>query len=90
MFKPLTFFLIIKKIKSLSFPSLKLEVKGLFNSDKKNKIFLKLTDPDNVVLEQSNLKTFKKLSFQKKYIQLFDCYGELCLRKLFLRKPNTL
>lgn len=89
-FKPLTFFLIIKKIKSLSFPSLKLEVKGLFNSDKKNKIFLKLTDPDNVVLEQSNLKTFKKLSFQKKYIQLFDCYGELCLRKLFLRKPNTL
>jgi ribosomal protein S10 len=88
-FKPLTFFLIIKKIKNLSFPGLKLEVKGLCNLDKKNKNFLKLTDPDNVILEQSDLRTFKKLSFQKKYIQLFDCYGELRLKELFLNKTNT-
>jgi len=88
-FKPLTFFLIIKKIKNLSFPGLKLEVKGLFNSDKKSKNFLRLMDPDNLVLEQNLSKTSKKLSFQKKYIQLFDCYGELCLKNRFFRKAHN-
>jgi len=87
--KPLTFFLIIKKIKNLSFPGLKLEVKGFINSDKKTKNFLKLTDPDNVVLAQSNLRLLKELFLQKKYVQLFDCYGELCLRDLFLRKRSN-
>lgn len=85
LFKPLTFFLIIKKIKSLSFSNLKLEIKGLFNLNKKHKAFLnKLINPDNVILEPSGLKTFKRRSFQKKYIQLFDCYGEFRLKKSFL------
>ena len=35
--KPLTFFLIIKKLKNLSFSGLKLEVKGLLNFEKKTK-----------------------------------------------------
>lgn len=88
-FKPLTFFLTIKKIKNLSFPGLKLEVKGLLDSNKKSRSLLRLINPDNIVLEYSNSRAFKKLSLQKKYIQLFDCYGEISLNELFLRKTHT-
>ena len=87
--KPFTFFLIIKKIKNLSFPSVKLEVKGLFNSDKQNDNFLKLADPDNVVLKTEKFKVISALTFQKRYVQLFDCYGELYLKKLFLNKASS-
>jgi len=82
--KPLKFFLILKKIKNLSFPGIKLEVKGLFNIKKKNKSFLRAIDPDNVVLlDKNNFKATEQLQnrlFQKKYIQLFDCYGEVYLK----------
>nr|YP_009495582.1 ribosomal protein S10 [Nitzschia sp. (in: diatoms)]AWQ64312.1 ribosomal protein S10 [Nitzschia sp. (in: diatoms)]BCQ06515.1 ribosomal protein S10 [Nitzschia putrida] len=74
-FKPLTFFLVIKRIKDLSFPGLKLEVKGLLNKEKKNNSFLKVINPDNIVLNKSN--------FQNKYIKLFDCYGESYLKDTF-------
>jgi hypothetical protein len=77
--KPLTFSLIIKKIKNLSFPGLKLEIKVLLNFEKKNKTVLNQTNPNNVVLY---CKTSKKLGIQKKYIQLFDSYGELWLKSL--------
>lgn len=84
LFKPLTFFLLLKKIKILSFCNLKLEIKGLFSLNKNHKNFLKkLINPDNVILEPIDLKTFKDRFFQKKYIQLFDCYGEFHLKKLF-------
>jgi len=86
--KPLAFFLIIKKIKNLSFPGLKLEVKGLLNPEKKNKSFLRLTNPDTVVLECRESRTFKRLSFQKKYIQLFDCYGEFYLKEQVLSRTK--
>ncbi len=79
--KPLTFFLIIKKIENLSFPGLKLEVKGLFNLEKKNKSLLNQIDPDNIFLDQH--KTLKESLLQKKYIQSFDCYGELWLKRYF-------
>lgn len=84
--KPFTLFLIIKKIKNLSFPSLKLEVKGLFNLNKQNENFFKLADPDNVVLKLGKSKTLSSSAFQKKYVQLFDCYGELHLKRLLLDK----
>jgi ribosomal protein S10 len=80
--KPLTFFLIIKKLKNLSFSGLKLEVKGLFNIEKKNKSFLNQLDPDNIILNQH--RTSSELSVQKRYIQLFDCYGEVWLKTLFI------
>lgn len=78
--KPLTFFLIIKKLKNLSFSGLKLEVKGLLNFEKKNKSFLNQLNPDNVILHQHQIPA--KLTFQKRYIQLFDCYGEVWLKTL--------
>jgi ribosomal protein S10 len=84
--KPFTLFLTIKKIKNLSFPGLKLEVKGLLNLNKQNENFLKLADPDNVVLKLGKPNTSSSLAFQKKYVQLFDCYGELYLERLLLHK----
>ncbi len=82
--KPLKFFLILKKIKNLSFPGIKLEVKGLFNIKKKNQSFLRAIDPDNIILlGREHFKSTDQQSnrfFQKKYIQLFDCYGEVYLK----------
>ena len=86
-FKPLTFFLVLKKIKNLSFPGIKLEVKGLFDKNKNDKSFLEVIDPDNAILKtKGNLKVKKQQHlkfFQKKYIQLFDSYGEICLKNVF-------
>lgn len=84
--KPFTFFLTIRKIKNLSFPGLKLEVKGVFSSSKQSQSVLKLINPDNIVLKLRKSRTFSSLGFQKKYIQLFDCYGELYLERLTLHK----
>lgn len=85
-FKPLTFFLILKKIKNSSFSGIKLEIKGLFNVNKKNKSFLKVIDPDNIILlNKSYLKINEQLFskfFHSKYIQLFDCYGEAYLKNI--------
>lgn len=93
-FKPLTFFLVLKKIKNLSFPGIKLEVKGVFNTNKKNKSFLKVVDPDNIVLLNKKHLKMNKHSFsktvQKKYIQLFDCYGETYLKNSFYFKNKVL
>lgn len=85
--KPLTFFLIIKKLKNLSFSGLKLEVKGLFNFEKKTKSFFNQLDPDNIILSRHHTPT--KLSLQKRYIQLFDCYGEVWLKTLLFVKKNS-
>jgi ribosomal protein S10 len=86
--KLFTLFLTIKKIKNLSFPGLKLEVKGLLNINKQNENFLKLADPDNVILRLGKANNLSSLVFQKKYVQLFDCYGELYLEKLLMRKQQ--
>ena len=79
----------IKKIKSLSFSGLKLEIKSLLKVDKKTESFLWRIDPDNIVLRCDKARTFNNLTFQKKYIQLFDGYGELCLKKSVLSKTNN-
>ena len=83
LFKPLTFFLFVKKIKNLSFSNLKLEIIGFFRNHKN--FSLKLINPDNIILKPIDLKAFKSRFFQKKYIQLFDCYGEFQLQKVFLK-----
>jgi ribosomal protein S10 len=86
-FKPSRFLLVLKKIKNLSFPGIKLEVKGLFDKNKNDNSFSKMINPDNVILKKKgNLKVKKQQhskSFQKKYIQLFDFYGEICLKNVF-------
>jgi len=82
--KPLTFFLIIKKIKNLSFPGIRLEVKGLLNSNKKSKSTLKLINPDQIILNKAGVKIKNIPLSQLKYLQLFDCYGESYLKDLFL------
>jgi ribosomal protein S10 len=102
-FKPLIFFLLLKKLKNFSFSGIKLEVKGLFEKNKTQKHVLKLISPDNIVLKNVSLnqKSFKKtqkkceiskpisndcnfdFSLSKKYIQLFDSYGEMYLQNTF-------
>lgn len=102
-FKPLIFFLLLKKLKNFSFSGIKLEVKGLFEKDAVRRQTLKLINPDNIVLKdislnQSKLKKSKRkyeeskytfsecnydFSLSKKYIQLFDSYGEICLQNTF-------
>ena len=86
-FKPLTFFLILKKIKNLSFPGIKVEIKGLFNVKEKNKNLLRSISPDSVFFTSKNNFKVKRqqqnLYFQKKYIQLFDYYGENYLKHSF-------
>ena len=85
-FKPRIFFLLLKKLKNLSFSGIKLEVKGIFEKNITNRYVLKLVNPDNVVLQKQYLtqKSFKKnkqrhgiskftpdeLGLSKKYIQL--------------------
>jgi hypothetical protein len=91
--------LLLKKLKNLSFSGIKLEVKGMFQKTITDKYTLKWVNPDNIVLEKVYLtqKDFKKdkkkngasklvssqLDLSKKYIQLFDSYGELYLKNTF-------
>jgi hypothetical protein len=95
-FRPLTFFLLLKKLKNLSFPGLNLEVKGFLKKNQSQMLYI--TDPDNIILKSTaflylskhSLKKtqYKKnynseLFFCKKYLQLFDLYGETYLKKVF-------
>ena len=102
--KPLTLFLLLKKLKNLSFLGTNLEVKGLFERNKTNKHSLKIISPDNIVLTNISKAYVNKQKFKinkqvriaqtvpnnwtnsfslKKYIQLFDLYGETSLRDVF-------
>jgi hypothetical protein len=95
-FKPFTFFLLLKKLKNLSFPGLNLEVKGFFGKNPSQ--MPQITDPDNIILKNTAFLHLSKRSlkkpqykknynsepfFCKKYLQLFDLYGEICLKKIF-------
>lgn len=92
-FKPLTFILLLKKLKNLSFPSINIEIKGVFEKDKTKKYALQVISPDNLALKNfcnykvkliSSAKIFDaNFLFCKKYIQLFDLYGEIHLKKKF-------
>lgn len=95
-FKPFTFFLLLKKLKNLSFPGLDLKVKGILGKNKAYKHTLQIVNPDNIILKNTHslhLKKNKRKKVQyekddsslsyKKYLQLFDLYGEICLKKVF-------
>nr|YP_010119693.1 ribosomal protein S10 [Pseudo-nitzschia cuspidata]QRC12185.1 ribosomal protein S10 [Pseudo-nitzschia cuspidata] len=97
--KSQTFFLLLKRLKTLSFSGIKLEVKGVVEKNMTNKYLLKLINPDNIILQKPYTihKNFKKdkilpetsklisgdLDLSKKYIQLFDSYGEIYLKNNF-------
>ena len=100
-FKPLTFFLILKKINNLSFSGIDLKINGLFKENKKKNLIA--VNPDNTdlnilknygltqkkILKQktSNYTNFSEsFHFSKRYIQLFDCYGEMSLKNDFYIK----
>jgi ribosomal protein S10 len=95
-FQPLTFLFILKKIKNLSFSGLNLEVKSLLEYNEKNKNFLKLISPDNLTLnikrdcnkQKLANKSFSQNLLLKKYIQLFDCYGETFLKDIIYLNTN--
>jgi ribosomal protein S10 len=89
-FKPLTLFSILKKINNLSFSGLNLKIKSLFKKNTKKK--LTALNPDSVNL--NTIEKFNSLSRvssfnvqnslpSKRYIQLFDCYGEITLKTDF-------
>lgn len=77
-FKPLTFFLILKKINNLSFSGLNLKIESLFKQNAKKKLIA--LDPDNVDLNALENPNNESSSLSKPYIQLFDCYGEMVLK----------
>lgn len=84
--KPLTIFIVLKKLKALSFPGVQFKTKSLINSvKKKNRNIPNILDPDNIVLNSNSLAIS-----QKKCLQLFDCYGEVCLKNLFYLKYKSI
>ena len=89
-FKPLTLFLILKKINNLSFSGLNLKIENLFKRNTKKKLIA--LNPDSIdlnttrksnLLSHLDLSNSQSLSVSKKYIQLFDCYGEMVLKTDF-------
>ena len=92
-FKPLTFFLLLKKLKNLSFLGIILKTYGLLKKNIICKFILQIIVPDNLYLSKSRLvhRSFKTIFvhlhldyfFFKKYIQLFDLYGEISLKSFF-------
>jgi len=86
-------------LKNFSFSGIKLEVKGILGKSKTPKYILKFISPDNIVLQNKclNRKNFRRnkrtivnselvlddFNLSKKYIQLFDSYGEVYLKNTF-------
>jgi len=92
-FKPLTLFLLLKKLKNQSFLGINLKVEGLFDKNSFYRYILRIVTPDNLCLGNSkmsgrSLKTISMVSrpnyrFVKRYVQLFDLHGEICLKNFF-------
>ena len=89
-FKPLTLFLILKKINDSSFSGLNLKIESLFKQNTKKKLIA--LNPDNVDLNtieefdsllSSDSSSSQNFLSSKRYIQLFDCYGEMVLKNDF-------
>ena len=91
-FKPLTLFLILKKVNDSSFSGLNLKIESLFKRNAKKKLIA--LNPDSINLNTiENLDSLSHMNpsekpvslSSKKYIQLFDCYGEMTLKTDFHR-----
>ena len=83
-FKPSLFFLTLKKIKGTSFSGVFLKLTKLPSTSKKIKEVLKVLNPSTVRIKPAyqNMSGNNSKIFSK-YIQLFDCYGELLLKTKF-------
>jgi ribosomal protein S10 len=89
--QPLMFFLKLKKIKNSSFPGIHLETQVLLNNGRHIKSLSKVFNPDNIILPRKFEKVpFVKPLLLKKYIQLFDCYGEVFLKNTFHLKSKRI
>ena len=96
LFKPLTFFLLLKKLKNQSFSGINLKVEGLFNKNSVFKYILRIITPDNLFLSSPkisgrSLKVISQVSESNyssvnTYMQLFDLHGEIWLKKNFVYK----
>jgi ribosomal protein S10 len=87
--QPLMFFLKLKKIKNSSFSGVNLEIQALLNNSKHIKSLSKVFNPDKIILPRKFEKVPSvKTSLLKKYIQLFDCYGEVSLKNIFHLKSK--
>lgn len=82
-FNPFSFFSFLKKVKNLNFPGIKLEVQSSINNKGYYKTILKAVNPDIISLSENSENVSRK-----KYFQLFDCYGETCLKNLFYLKEK--
>jgi hypothetical protein len=86
-------------VNNVSFSGIDLRVKGLFEQNKRKKLLA--VNPDNINLNIitnhsltkkvfSGHKDFQNFnesfSISKRYIQLFDCYGEMSLKNDFYLK----
>lgn len=71
-YKPYMFLLTLKKLKSLCFPGVSLKITAVSNflNKFKNTPFLFLPNNYNVLLDKEFLK----------FVQLFDCHGEMLLQ----------
>jgi len=78
--KPSLFFLILKKIKACCFSGLDLQVKRVLNQEARYLSTLTTISPDNVKLSKLSKIQASPTPALQKYIQLFDCYGEICLK----------
>ena len=84
-FKPLIFLLTLKKLKKLSFSGILLKVTKLSNNSKMVNRILYLLTPGNIVLKKVvNKRKLKDYLGFSKYIQLFDCYGEILLKTKYM------
>jgi ribosomal protein S10 len=79
-FKVLSF---LKRVHNNIFPSVNIEIQGLFEKRNNSKHLFKIVDPDSAIrinLFHSNSQLIGLKT--KKYLQLFDCYGEYITRKI--------
>lgn len=77
------FFYLIKKLQNVSFPGINVKIKGLFEKKKNFRQLLNVTDPDNLDLNFLNKLncSLKSIGWKtKKYVQMFDNYGEQFLK----------
>lgn len=84
-FKPLTFFFILKKVNKSSLPGINLKVKSLLKKSGKKQLTALSPDSINLNVVKNYILNQRKLNDQsfkktKRYIQFFDCYGEIVLK----------
>jgi ribosomal protein S10 len=85
-FKPLTFLLFLKKLNSLSFTGLNLEVKSFIANPRMYKHTLKVVNPDNIILNNSKTLNLRKKHFNKNSKQVAkNCNSNFSLCRNYIQ-----